>query len=188
VGQSAGINSPAFRKPNVVGQPIKMKTRLTNKYLDFEEHIRNELSKPFSADSCVVFSAFPSLGTGHFSVQLVGNSNPFLLVRQWTQALGDSYPLGIYNLDNVKIDEKKINILDKDFFTICDLIHADLEVKESKAIILDGVDFELRVIGQGRTNIYHWRTEEQISSKTKDLIEKLVDVAGLQQYICARRG
>ena len=85
-------------------------------------------------------------------------------------------------------DEKKINILDKDFFTICDLIHADLEVKESKAIILDGVDFELRVIGQGRTNIYHWRTEEQISSKTKDLIEKLVDVAGLQQYICARRG
>ncbi|NOS93074.1 MAG: hypothetical protein HOP30_14215 [Cyclobacteriaceae bacterium] len=157
-----------------------MMTRLTNNHIEFAEHIRNELSKPFSMDSCVVFSAFPSLGTGHFSIQLVDNSNPFLLVRQWNQDLGDSYALGIYNLDNVKIDEKKIKILDQDLFTIRDLIHADLGVKELKAIILDGVDFELRVIRQGQTNIYHWRTKAQISGKTNALIEKLVDVAGLQ--------
>jgi hypothetical protein len=157
-----------------------MKTRLTNNYLDFTEHIQRDLSKPFSTDSCVVFSVFPSLGTGHFSVQLVDTTNPFLLVRQWNQDLRDSYRLGIYNLNNVKIEEKKLSVTDEDLFTIRDLIHAGIEVKESEAIILDGVDFKLRITGPKTTGNYHWRTREQISNNTMDLIEKLVDMAGLK--------
>jgi hypothetical protein len=160
-----------------------MKTRLTNKYLEFVEHIKGELSKPFSTESCVVFSVFPALGTGHFSIQLVDATGRFLLVRQWNQDLADSYQLGIYNLDNVKLDERKLSISDKDLFIIRDLIHSDLDVKETQAIILDGVDFELRVTRENKTDIYQWRTEEQISDKTKNLIKKLVDVAGLQHKL-----
>lgn len=160
-----------------------MKTRLTNKYLEFVEHIQGELSKPFSADSCVVFSVFPALGTGHFSIQLVDATSPFLLVRQWNQNLADSYQLGIYNLDNVKLDERKLSMSDKDLFIIRDLIQSDIDVKETQAIFLDGVDFELRVARENKTDIYHWRTEEQISDKIRTLIKRLVDVAGLQQKL-----
>lgn len=160
-----------------------MKTRLTNKYLELVEHIQRELLRPFSADSCVVFSVFPALGTGHFSIQLVDATSPFLLVRQWNQNLADSYQLGIYNLDNVKFDERKLSMSDKDLSIIRELIDSDIDVKETQVIILDGVDFELKVASENRTDIYHWRSEEQISSKTKALIKKLVDVAGLQQKL-----
>ena len=158
-----------------------MKTRLTNKYLDFVKHVEGELSKPFSAYTRVVFSVFPALGSGHFSIQLVEEANSFVLVRQWNQDLGDSYQLGIYNLDNVKIDEKKLSISDKDLRTIIDLAKTDIVVKNLEAIILDGVDFELKIMAVEKTEAHHWRTEEQISTKTKELVKKLVDVASLQQ-------
>jgi hypothetical protein len=82
--------------------------RLTNKYSDFVKHVESELSKPFSSDTRVVFSVFPALGSGLFSVQLVEEANSCVLVRQWNQDLGDSYQLGIYKLDNVKIEEEKL--------------------------------------------------------------------------------
>jgi len=69
---------------------------------------------------------------------------------------------------------------DKDLFLIRDLIHSDIDVNEIQAIILDGVDFELKVARENKTDIYHWRSEEQISDKTKTLIKKLVDVARLR--------
>jgi hypothetical protein len=160
-----------------------MKTRLTNKYLDFVEHVESELSKPFSFDTRVVFSVFPALGSGHFSVQIVQEANPFVLVRQWNQDLRYSYQLGIYNLDNVKIEEEILGISDKDLRTIIDLAKADIEVKDLETIILDGVDFELKIKEVEKTEVYHWRTEEQISTKTNELVKKLVDVAGLQQNV-----
>jgi hypothetical protein len=43
--------------------------------------------------------------------------------------------------------------------------------------------FELKVKTGEKTAEHHWRTEEQISTKTKELVMKLVDVAGLQQRI-----
>jgi hypothetical protein len=52
-----------------------------------------------------------------------------------------------------------------------------------KAIILDGVDFELKVKTEEKTEVHHWRTEEQISTSTKELVMKLIQVAGLQQNI-----
>lgn len=154
-----------------------MKTQLTNNHLDFAKHIEGELSKPFSANSLVVFSVFPSLGSGHFSIQVIVEDSPFLLVRQWDQDLGESYQLGIYNLDNVKINEERIKLSNKDLQAIQELAGADIAVKELKGMILDGVDFELAICRQGKTKVYHWRTEEQISIETKALIEKLVDMA-----------
>jgi hypothetical protein len=165
----------------VVGQPLTMKTRLTNRYLDFVKHVESELSKPCSTDTRVVFSVFPAFGSGHFSVQIVEEANSFVLVRRWNQDLGDSYQLGIYNLGNVKIEEEKLSLSDKDLATIIDLVMGDIQIEDLKAIILDGVDYELKINSGGKTEVHCWRMEEQISGRTKELVRKLVDVAGLQQ-------
>ena len=157
--------------------------RLTNKYSDFVKHVESKLSNPFSSDTRVVFSVFPALGSGHFSVQIVEEENSFVLVRRWNQDLGDSYQLGIYNLDNVKIEEEKLSISDEDLRTIIDLVETNIEVKDLKSILLDGVDFELKVRAEETFHVHHWRTDDQISTKTKELVRKLVDVAGLQQRI-----
>jgi len=156
-----------------------MKTRLTNNHLDFVKHIEGELAKPFSPDSIIVFSVFPSLGSGHFSVQVIVGDYPFLLVRQWDQDLAESYQLGIFNLDTIKINEERVNLSDIELKTIQELASVDMKIEELKGLILDGVDFKLSISRQGNTKAYHWRTEEQISIETKGLIKKLVDVAGL---------
>jgi hypothetical protein len=67
-----------------------------------------------------------------------------------------------------------LTISDKDLKTIIDLVKTDIEVRDLKAIILDGVE---------KTEVHHWRTEEQISTSTKELVMKLIQVAGLQQNI-----
>jgi len=158
-----------------------MKTRLTNNYLDFVKHIEVELSKPFSAESRIVFSMFPALNTGHFSIQLIDGDSPFLLVKQWIQDLHDSYQRGLYNLDNVRIWEQRISISDKDLLTIRSLAEASIEIKELDGIIIDGVEFELRINIPGKANIYRWQTDRQISNGIKELTKKLVDIAGLRK-------
>ena len=125
-----------------------MKTRLTNKYLDFVREVETELTKPFSIDSEVIFLVFPSLGSGHFSIQLVETQTPFLIVRKWNQDLGESHQLGIYNLDNVRVDEDRVEISAGDLLTLRNIKTVDKGVKELNGIILDGVDFKLIVRGQ----------------------------------------
>lgn len=166
--------------PALIGQPYDMNTRLTNNHLDFVKHIEAELSRPFSANNFVVFSAFPSLGSGHFAIQVIAGDQPFLLVRHWEQDLGENYQLGIYNLDNVKIDEGRVNLSDKDLYAIQELASLDIKVEPLEGIILDGVEFQLTICKQGKTSVYHWRAEVQISTDTKRLIMKLVDMAGRQ--------
>ena len=154
-----------------------MSTRLTNKYLDFISHVETELTKPFSAASEIIFAVFPSLGSGHFSIQLIETDEPFLLVRQWSQDLGEGGRLGIYNLDSITIDENQVLVSSDNLSAIRKIKTTDIEIKDSKEIILDGVDFGLIVRGQR----FRWRTDSQISADLKGLLEKMVEVVGLQQ-------
>lgn len=156
-----------------------MKTRLTNKYLDLVSEVEKELIEPFSIDSEIIFIVFPSLGCGHFSIQLVEDQKPFLIVRRWNQDLGEGHQLGIYNLDNVRVDENRVEISRDDLLTLRNINSVEKGVKESNGIVLDGVDFKLIVRGQG----IHWRTSEQISNELTELLNKMVSMAGLQQKL-----
>jgi len=156
-----------------------MKPRLTNKYLDLVSEVERELMKPFSIDSEVIFLVFPSLGYGHFSIQLVETQSPFLITRRWNQDLGESHQLGIYNLDNVRVDEDRVEISGGDLLTLGNIKTVDKGVKELNGIVLDGVDFKLIVRGQE----IHWRTSEQISIELTGLLNKMVSMAGLQQQL-----
>ena len=165
----------------VVSISQRMKSRLTNSYFDLVKQVECELSKPFSNNSLVVFSVFPSLGRGYFSIQVVEELIPFIVIRKWSQDLGDSSHLGIYNLDNLKIEEEKMNISDEDILSIRAITKTGMWVKDLSEIILDGVDFELRVTRPAKVETYHWRIEEQISVEMKELVRKLIDIAGLPQ-------
>jgi hypothetical protein len=157
-----------------------MKARLTNSYIEFVKHVEEELSTPQSANSRVFFSAFPSLGCGHFSIELVEEDCPFLLVKQWDQDLGESYHLGIYNLNNVKITEKKVSLSDKDFLIIQELVNTDIIVEILKKIVLDGADLKLRINRQDKIEEFLWRTDEQISNVALALIKKFVNLADIK--------
>jgi hypothetical protein len=153
----------------------EMSTRLTNNYLDFVSHVQTELANPFSADSEIIFAVFPSLGSGHFSIQLIETDEPFLFVRQWRQDLGEGGRLGIYNLDSIKIDEHRVVVSTDDFYAIRNIKTLNIQITDLNEIILDGVDFELIV----RKQIFRWRKASQISVELKGLLEKMVDMAGL---------
>lgn len=151
-----------------------MSTRLTNKYLDFISHVETELTKPFSGDSEFIFTVFPSLGSGHFSIQLIEADEPFLLVRQWSQDLGEGGRLGIYNLDSIIIDENRVLVSSDDLSAIRAIKTFDVQIKDLNSIILDGVDFSLIVRGQR----FRWKTDSQISADLKALFKKIVELAG----------
>lgn len=153
--------------------------RLTNSSSEFIRWIEGELSRQFASDSIIFLVGFPSLGSGHFSIELLKANQPILLVRQWNQDIGFGYQLGIYNLSNVKISEERKNLSDGDLLIIQELIKADIKVEEPKGIILDGIDFRLKINYQGKITEFGWKLDEQISIKTKILIQRLIELAGI---------
>jgi hypothetical protein len=156
-----------------------MKTRLTSKYSEYINCIEAELTTPFSIDSNVIFSILPSMGSGHFSIQLIEAGRPFLLVRHWNQDPGQNIPLGIFNLDNIKIDEDQVEISADDISILRNIKTIDIEIKDLDGIILDGIDFKLIVNGQQ----FQWRASEQITMELQQLLSKMIDLAGLQQRL-----
>lgn len=156
-----------------------MKTRLTNNYLDLINHVETELTKSRSANSEVIFSVLPSLGSGHFSIQLIEADKPYLLVRQWNQDLGQSIQLGIYNLDSVIINEKEIQLADDDLSMLRNIKKSNIEIKDLSRIIVDGVYFRLTIGGQD----FDWGTSDQISIELKEVLNKMLIMAGLQHKL-----
>lgn len=153
---------------------------MTNSHIEFTKHVEGELSTLQSARSIIFFSVFPSLGCGHFSIELVEEDCPFLLVKQWDQDLGESYRSGIYHLNNVNISQKKVSLSNKDLLVIRELVETDIIVEKLKKIILDGADIKLRINRQDKIEEFHWRTDEQISNRVLALIKKFVNLTGIK--------
>jgi hypothetical protein len=156
-----------------------MKPALTTSGNEFMKRVASKLAIPHSDNCTLFFSVFPSLGTDHFSIQLIEEERPFLIARQWKWNQNTSYPLGvhIYDLNNIRIDERKIPVSSEDYTSISGIREMEIIVEELDGIMLDGNNVKL-VIGQEE---YCWHTDHQISTELQGLLNKLIDLAGISR-------
>lgn len=156
-----------------------MKPELTTSANELIKRVESKLSIPFSDDWSLYFSIFPSLGTDHFSIQLIEEVIPFLIARQWKWDQDTSYPLGIhiYDLNSIHIVERKIPLSSSDYSLISEIKTTDIRTKELNGIVLDGEYFHLMIEGKE----YHWRMRYQISKELSDLLNKLIELAGFSR-------
>jgi hypothetical protein len=151
-----------------------MKTRLTTDYSEYIKKVELKLMNPFSGDTRILYSMFPELGNGHFSIQLIEAKQPYILFRQWVQDLGESARLGVYHLQNISIEEKIINIPASDYHEMYALADSEIEISAMKGLMLDGANHYL-VIFRQQPRRFHWQDDGQIGAKTKELVSRLLD-------------
>lgn len=149
-----------------------MKPKLTTSGNEFMKSVESKLSTPFSEKCAVFFSIFPSLGTDHFSIQLIEEELPFLVARQWKWNQNTAYPLGvhIYDLNNIRIEEQKTVLSSEDYLIIAKIKEMEITVGELNGIMLDGERVQL-IIGDRE---YTWNMSHQISPELQGLLDKLI--------------
>jgi hypothetical protein len=154
-----------------------MKLELTTSGNELVKRVELKLSAPFSGKCTLFFAVFPSLGTDHFSIQLIESEIPFLVTRRWIVDFRNDYPLGVYNLNDIQIEEKQVQLSFAEYEKICEIIPTAIIIEDLKGIILDGEYFHL-ILDEKE---YHWRMMYQISEELCNLLNKLMDLAGFSR-------
>ena len=112
---------------------------------------------------------------GHSWTFLIKNGleNRKLIYRNWKSSEQNSKnDLGVFCLEDIKVDEKELSISLNEIFEINNLLKSDLTINRTKKIVLDGVRYELTDF---KTRCkYQWKLEEEINSNLKQLIEKII--------------
>jgi hypothetical protein len=101
-----------------------------------------------------------------------GLENRKLIYRNWQYTKQNSRNnFGIFNLDDIKVDEKELYISLNKIFEIQNLLKLELTLNITKKIILDGVRYELTDFKTEQT--FKWKLEEEINYNMKQLTEKI---------------
>jgi hypothetical protein len=167
-------HTPEVFSAQTLQLPPIMKIRLTPHYSEYIKKVELKLTNPFSVDTRILYSMFPEKGNGHFSVQLIGSRQPCMILRRWTQDLSMNIELGIYQLNNISIDEKMIDISPSHYQEICSLSDSNMEVNDIKGIMTGGADHSLIIFRQPPRK-FHWKDDAQIGGTTKELVDRLCD-------------
>ncbi|MGV3611328.1 MAG: hypothetical protein ACO1N0_10290 [Fluviicola sp.] len=153
-----------------------MKSKFTTSGTELIRQVKAELFAPYSEKSSLLFTCFPALGLGNFSIQFIEEVKPFLIVRQWRPE-NSSYSLGVhlYDLNNTYIGEKRIALSEEDCSWIREIKNCDLSIGRSDGIMLDGAEYSLTL--QGKT--VSWTLIDIISPELENALKKLSAVSGL---------
>lgn len=96
-----------------------------------------------------------------------GLENRKLIYRSWKCSEKNNF--GIFNLDNIRINEEELSISLNRIFEIQNRLKADLSINKFKGIILDGMDYELTDFKIKRR--YEWKLDQEMNSNMKELIK-----------------
>ena len=152
-----------------------MKPKFTTKGTELIRQVKAELFAPYSEKSSLLFTCFPALGLGNFSIQFIEENQPFLIVRQWRPE-NSSYSLGVhlYDLNNIYIGERRIALSEEDCSWIREIKNQDLSVQKSDGIMLDGVEYFLTLKGE----TVSWTLIDSVSTELGNALNNLCVLAG----------
>ena len=153
-----------------------MKPKLTTSTTHLINQVQLELTAPFSDRCTLLFAVKPAVGMGHFSIQLIEEESPFLIVREWRPDRQTSYPTGIFDLNDVYIGERRLVLLHADYAFIQGIKDLDRGVKKSEGIVLDGADYSL-IVGD---ETIRWTLADQLSPELDAALSKLCALAGFE--------
>ena len=161
-----------------------MGERFTNKHLKFYQQIKSELISPVQTDkneqTKAVFLQFSELPVDRFAIHFIKGQTCKLVLRRWNNQFdNDRFLLGIYNLDRITINESIIGLSNRQVQQLEKLIAADQSVKSFDGIMLDGYYFSLSLWSGNVERHLEWKLESQLSEVTKDLINVLMQIAGI---------
>ena len=152
-----------------------MKRKLTSKGTELIRQVQSELTAPFSDQCVLLFAVCPALGIGHCSVQFIESESPFLIAREWKPEREDNYPLGIHDLNNIYIGERRIALSKEDAAFIREIKHLDLGIEKSSGIMLDGANYSLRI----EEKTIRWTLIDTISAELENALKQLTDLANI---------
>ncbi len=159
-----------------------MKSRITTDYLLFFKEVESRLNERFSTDSVLLYSALPTIGPGAYSIQVVQEQDPFLLVRRWdTEYMSNNQVSGIYRLDGIVMREDRIDLSQDNVDRLLDpRILNNIAIRDHDSILLDGVIFGLSINTGQWTGTFSWDLPKQLNPTTIQLIEMLHELAGVE--------
>jgi len=157
-----------------------MKSRITTDYLLFFKEVENRLNQLFSSDSVLLYSALLTISPGAYSVQVVNEQNPFLLVRRWdTEYMSNNQVSGIYSLDGIVMREERIDLSQNNVNKLLDpRILNNIAISDHNKILLGGVRFYLAFCTKNQSNTYSWQLSEQLNKAVQELIGTVHGLAG----------
>ncbi len=152
-----------------------MKPKLTANGTELINQVQSELTARFSDQCVLLFAVRPALGIGHCSVQFIESETPFLITREWKPEREDNYPLGIHDLNNIYIAERRIALSTEDCKFIHEIKNLDLTIEKSNGIMLDGANYLLEL----EEKTIGWTLIDGISAELENALKQLTDLAGI---------
>jgi len=158
-------------------------SRITTDYLLFFKEVESRLNERFSTDSVLLYSELPTISPGAYSIQVVQQRNPFLLVRRWdTEYTGNNQQVrGIYRLDDIVMREEHIELSQDVMDSLLDPhILNSISINAHDHILLDGIIFGLTISTAQRTVSFNWDLPKQLNHPAIQLIGMLHELAGIE--------
>jgi len=105
-----------------------------------------------------------------FSVTQTNKNQGELILKIWDAKFDNSrFDKGIYNLDRIAINKKKVELNTKESDIINRLLESNLELTNWKGIVLDGLFCQFEAKGKRLV----WNINEEINGKLNELVKLL---------------
>ncbi len=151
------------------------------------KEVESRLNERFSVDSVLLYSTLPAISSGAYSIQVVREQNPFLLVRRWDKEyMWDNQQVpGIYRLDGIIMREKGIDLSQDNVDRLLDpRMLNNIAINDHDRILLDGIIFGLSINTAQRIGSFTWDLSEQLHHAASHLIGVLRELAGIEWLTC----
>ncbi len=152
-----------------------MSGRITNNSYQYQLELKARFISPFNSDTRIIYSVFPAFYEGNYSLQLIDEDEPYILVRKWKQDISNSSHLGIYKPDDISFEETQINISKEQRDKLLEIAERKLIANGLETVMLDGVTFDLIIYGKENQKLT-WQLPEQLNNQALKLTNQLEEL------------